>query len=128
MTPGRRFGLELGIAALTASAVLARRGSYPAGALATGIVGAALMLLALVRPAVLASSARRWSQFAARISHLATPVLLAIIYLGVLTPVAWLRRTMGRSPTRRDPSAATYWVARERLAEDASRSRLERQF
>jgi hypothetical protein len=125
---GRRFGLE--IAALAAvGALLAHRHRSPVstvGALAA--IGGVLVLLAVARPILLAPIADWWMRVATRISRVTTPVLLTVVYLVVLTPMAWLRRTVGRSPIVRAPTSATFWVRRPQRSADDARASLDHQF
>jgi hypothetical protein len=87
-----------------------------------------LLALAVARPVLLAPAARRWMAFAALISRFTTPIVLTIVYLVVLTPAAWVRRTFGRSPIARDPRATTYWVRRDLRSPQARRASMERRF
>lgn len=124
----RRVGLELGGLLLVVAGVLLRRGTRPALALAAGALGAALCALAAFRPAALQPLASRWMGQAARISRVTSPIVFAVIYLLVFTPMAWLRRTVGHSPIARDPAAETYWHRRDTPPDDAVRQGMEHQF
>jgi hypothetical protein len=124
---GRRFGLEIGVAAVVVGALLARR-HHLALAAAFAALGVVLLACAVLRPALLHPIARRWLAFGAALARVTTPNVLAIVYFAVLTPMALLRRTLGRSPFRRDPRSDSYWFTTiERTAEER-RSRMERQF
>ena len=37
------------------------------------------------------------------------PVVTGLLYFLVVTPIGWLRRTIGRSPLDRDRAAASFW-------------------
>ena len=123
----RRFGIELGVAALVLAALLTRRHAGAAGLLAA-VVGAALLACAVARPMFLASPARQWMRVAHAISRVTTPVMLTIVYLLAFTPLAWLRRHLGRSPIARARDAASYWVRRPDRTRDELRASMERQF
>jgi hypothetical protein len=123
----RRVGLELGGFLILGAGLLAYRGGRAAPT-AMGALGVVLALTALGRPALLVPFARRWMGLASRISRVTSPLVLGVIYLAVFTPMAWMRRSFGRSPIARDPSAATYWRRREPLPPDAVRRGMERQF
>ena len=114
--------------ALLAGTLIARRGGAPA--LAWGLVAAGVLLvaLALVRPFLLAPLAGWWMRVATRISSVTTPVILTVVYLVALTPMAWLRRTVGRSPIARARDSSTYWVRRSERSPSDARSSLEHQF
>ena len=60
------------------------------------------------------------------ISKVTTPIVMGVMYLGVLTPVGLLRRAFASNPMVHAPSKRGFW--RERPA-DARRSRsMLRQF
>lgn len=123
----RRFGLELGVAALVVAVVLARR--HAAGAaLAAAAAGAALVACAAVRPTLLAPMASQWMRASRAISRVTTPVILTVVYLVAFTPLAWVRRRAGRSPIARARDATSYWVRRSDRTRDESRAAMERQF
>jgi hypothetical protein len=72
-------------------------------------------VLGLVRP-----SAVRWlfiglMVLAYPIGWVVTHVMLAVMFYGVITPVALLFRLMGRDPLHRKPDAekASYWINKE---------------
>lgn len=123
----RRVGLELGVFLLAIGLFAAHRKPQLQAYLVVALA-AALLGLALVRPVLLVPAASRWMRIGALLSRLVQPVVLTLIYLVVLTPVAWLRRTVGRSPIRRDLDAASYWHRRERTPPDLARSSMERPF
>jgi hypothetical protein len=124
----RRVGLELGLAALILAAVLLWRQRAPVARAVLAGIGAALVLLALLRPALLAPAARRWMRLGTGIGRVTSPMFLTIIYLGVLAPAGWLRRRLGTSPLSRDRDARSYWVPRAPRAPDAAREDMRRLF
>ena len=125
--PGRRFGLEIGIVAAIAGVLLVRR-QHPALGVACLVLSAVLIACAWARPSALDPVARRWLAFATALARVSTPVVLAMLYFVVVTPMAILRRTFGKSPFRRDPGAASYWVTPTRRTAEEQRARMERQF
>lgn len=122
--PGRRFGLEIGLAAILIAWFVHR----PCAAASLFGLGAVLVAGALARPSLLDPIARRWMALAAALARFTTPIVLAILYFVVVTPIALLRRTIGRSPFRRDPHAESYWITPTGRSRDERRSRMERQF
>lgn len=122
--PGRRFGLEIGLAAIVVAMFVHR--PYAAASLVG--LGVALLVCALALPALLDPIARRWLALAAALARVTTPIVLAILYFVLVTPVAVLRRTIGRSPLRRDPLAGSYWITARAYSRDERRARMERQF
>jgi hypothetical protein len=124
---GRRFGLEIGIASGIAGVLLLRKQHSTIG-ISCIALSFILVACAWARPSALEPAARRWLAFAAALARVSTPVVLALLYFIVVTPMAILRRTLGKSPFRRDRSAATYWVASTRRTAEEQRARMERQF
>jgi hypothetical protein len=69
---------------------------------------------------------RAWMAFALALSKVTTPIAMSIIYLLVILPVGWLRRTLGANPMVHTPGASGFWKTRP---ENARRSgSLQRQF
>jgi len=75
-----------------------------------------LFVLALARPQWLETPRRLWLRFGEALSRITQPIILGIVYYGVLTPTGVLRRRFGksrfqmptRSPDGRGP--ATHWT------------------
>ena len=124
---GRRFGLELGVAGALVGAVFWRR-HHPAlgGLLLT--IGVTLLIAAMRRPSMLEPVARRWLAVGAVMARVTSPLLLTLLYFVLITPMGLLRRTLGRSPLRRDAAASSYWIRRPARARKVKRARMERQF
>lgn len=84
--------------------------SYPwwlAAALAT-------LLVTLAAPALLTPFNRAWMALGDLMGRIVSPVVLGILFFGVIAPFGIVRRLTGWDPMRRkfDPSAATYWIER----------------
>ncbi|MBI2390929.1 MAG: hypothetical protein HYV09_15160 [Deltaproteobacteria bacterium] len=109
----RWFGaLFLVVSAIVEWASFRRGHPWPsllvAGAL--GVVG----VLALVAPGRARPLYRAWMELGRRIGLVTTPIVLAVIYFGVITPmriVLWIVRKEVLA-LRRDPRATSYWVER----------------
>jgi hypothetical protein len=58
----------------------------------------------------------------APIGWLVSRVVLAIVYFLVITPIGLIRRLRGHDPLalRADPTASSYWVARQDRTDPAS--------
>ena len=108
---GRRFGLTVGAAFLVVTAVLWWRG-HELAAVATGVAGAALALAGLIVPTHLGPVERTWMRLARAISRVTTPIVMAAMYLLVLTPVGVARRTFGGNPLVHEPTDAGFWKRR----------------
>lgn len=107
----RRFGLTVGGAFLVLAGVLWWRGREPAAEAASG-VGAFLILAGLILPSVLGPVHRVWMGAALAMSKVTTPIFLAIVYFGVLTPIGLVRRLLGHSPIPAKGRAGSLWIDR----------------
>jgi len=96
--------------------------------LAIFLAGAMLLLLGLVAPAHLSVPHRLWLRLGTALARVVNPVVLALLFLLVITPLALVMRLVGKRPLRLkpDPRVATYWIDREPAAGAASDMR--RQF
>ena len=121
----RSFAFTVGGAFLAIGVVLLARGRTTAGALVTGAVGALLVAAGALAPHRLGVVYRAWMALALAISKVTTPLFMAVVYFGVLTPLGLAIRLFGRRPLARRRDAATFWV--ERPAGER-RSDLRRQF
>lgn len=121
---GRAFAATVGGACLVLAGVARWRGH---GAVAAGLGAGAVLLLAagLVAPRSLGPVRRGWMALARALSRVTTPVFMALVYFGVLTPFGIVRRTVGGNPLRRDAREGSYWHTRPA---GRRRSRLHRQF
>lgn len=124
---GRRFGLEIGVAAAVASALLLRR-QHVVPATACLLLSLLVVGVAVFWPTALDPVARHWLAFAAALARVTTPLVLAILYFVVVTPMALLRRTLGKSPLERDRRASSYWISSTSRSAEERRARMERQF
>jgi len=80
------------------------------------VIAASLFALAaLTKPALLAGLNRLWTRLGILLGKIISPIALAIVFYGVVTPVGALMRLSGKDPLRlrRDPDADSYWVRRE---------------
>ena len=120
----RSFALTVGGAFAALAALLAWR-SHPARAIACAGVATLLVVAGLAMPSRLGGVYRAWMRMAELMSRVTTPVFMAIVYFGVLTPLGLVRRLFGRGTLGTPRDAATGWVRR---APDARRSDMRRQF
>ncbi len=77
-----------------------------------GVLGGGLSLAGLAVPTRLGPVERAWMALAHAMSKVTTPVLMVSIYLLVLAPIGWLRRTLGGNPLVHAPAAQSYWKPR----------------
>lgn len=78
-------------------------------------LSALTLIVTLARPQLLAPANRAWMKLAEVLHHVVSPVVLGIVFFGILTPTAWVMRLAGRDALKRrfEPAARTYWVERE---------------
>jgi len=75
-----------------------------------GLLTAALTLLA---PHLLAPFNKAWFHFGQLLGKIVSPVVLGVIFFGLLTPVGVVARLFGRNELRLGRSAAaSYWIDR----------------
>ena len=86
-------------------------------------VGALLAAVGTAAPGLLAPLWRAWHWLGRALNRVVSPIVLAVLYIGVVTPVGLLLRTLGTSPLSRDPDAESYWIERDRLAEGSGEER-----
>jgi hypothetical protein len=72
------------------------------------------LILALAVPRVLHRANVYWSKLGLLLNRIASPVVMALLFFAVVTPVALIFRRLGNDPLRLklDPTAATYWINR----------------
>lgn len=94
------------------------------------LLGVALAFLgtALVVPVWLAPLNRLWMKFGDLLHRIVSPVILGIMFFGVITPVGFLLRLAGKDllRTRFDREAGSYWIRREPAGPEPSS--MKRQF
>ena len=78
-------------------------------------VGSAFALVALVKPALLAIPNRLWTKLGVLLGKVVSPIALAILFYGVLTPIAIVMRVSRQDPLRLriDRAADSYWIVRQ---------------
>ena len=111
--PAREFALVFAVvAALIGLAPLVRGGSPRFIALGVTIV---LLIIGIFAPRIVSVPARAWLALASLLNRTVSAVVLAIIYVLVITPTGLYRRLSGKDALQRrfDPAASTYWTDRE---------------
>lgn len=117
----RKFSWQVGAALVLIGAVGAWQDrTWGANVIVAGVVLAAV---GSAIPQLLVPMWRVWQLLGRVLGKVVSPVVLALLYIGVVTPMGLLRRTFGRSPLTRDPNAASYWVVRKRPAEGSGDAR-----
>ncbi len=80
------------------------------------LIAAALFYgVALLRPALLAPLNRLWFRFGLLLNRVTSPVIMGLLFYGVMTPYAYILRWLGKDLLRLrfDPSAESYWIERK---------------
>jgi ABC-type uncharacterized transport system permease subunit len=125
VTQSRKFGLTVGAAFLVLGGILLWR-QRESGAAVTGTIGVLLILLGAVAPGVLVPVERAWMKLSHVMSAITTPIIMAVIYFFVLTPIAVLMRALGRNPLLHAGNDKTLWVSR--ATDKERRGGMDRQF
>lgn len=91
-------------------------------------IALAFLAVALIVPKWLAPLNRLWMKFGELLHRIVSPVILGIMFFGVITPVGWLMRLAGKDllRTKFDRDATSYWIPREPPGPE--KSSLKRQF
>ena len=79
------------------------------------VLAALIMGITLVAPALLAWPNRLWQRFGLLLNRIISPIALAILFFGVVTPIGVLRRVFGSDSLRlrRDDRLQSYWINRD---------------
>lgn len=111
-TSDRTFGLTVGAIFLALSLVplLHHRPLL----LWMAVVGTALLVTGVAAPSVLHSVKRAWLFFGFLIGLVVSPVVLGILFYGVISPCGFLMRLFGGDPLRlRATALQSYWRERQ---------------
>jgi len=111
-TSDRTFGLAVGGVLLLLGLLPAIRRGGPR--LWMVVLACLLLLLAAALPRSLRGIKRAWLFLGFLIGLVVNPIVLGILFYGVITPLALLMRLFGRDPLRLrpNPALATYWRQR----------------
>jgi hypothetical protein len=89
-----------------------------------GVLGGVLLLAGLFVPGRLSRAHGAWMALARAISRVTSPIMVGVLYFGVLTPVGLLMRALGRNPLRHRERNGGFWAP----AQSGGRSDLKAQF
>lgn len=109
----RSFGLTFAAVALILGGIALWRGrDWGVYALAASVAFAAL---ALAAPKLLAPFNRAWLKLGLLLHHVVNPVVMGLMFFGVITPMALVLRLAGKDLLRLrfDRQARSYWIPRE---------------
>lgn len=125
----RKFGCTLGtILLLIGMAKAFTAGMVTPVALLFATPGVVLLSLGIVAPSCLSPLNRLWLKLGVAIAKLVNPIVLALLFFLVITPMGLIMRLIGKRPLRLIPerTAASYWIVRE--AAEGDPSSMRRQF
>jgi saxitoxin biosynthesis operon SxtJ-like protein len=116
----RSFGLTFAVVFTLAGGWMFWKGS-PYAFVAGGIA-AVFLLAALGFPRVLHPLNKVWMLFGHLLNRVISPIVMGVIYFGMLTPLATVMRLRGRDVLRRrfDPACKSYWIKRDPPGPDGS--------
>ena len=123
----RSFGLVFAAAfALVAFLPLLRAPHQPRWWAA--LIAVAFALVAVLWPKRLAMLNRLWLQFGLVLHAVISPIVLALLFYGVIVPIGLLKRMFGNDSLRlqADRAAKTYWITRDSSA--SALSSMKQQF
>jgi hypothetical protein len=108
----RSFGLVIAVVLSVIGGARLWHGHDPTYFLAAA---AALAALAVAAPAVLRPFNILWFRFGLLLHAVVTPIILALMFYTVITPIGWLMRASGKRPLalKFDPDATSYWIHRD---------------
>jgi large-conductance mechanosensitive channel len=112
----RAFGCTVGSILTVIGATKAFvAGAVPPSACLIFVAGAVLLLLGVAAPSRLSALNKMWLKVGTAIAKVVNPILLALLFFLVVTPMALVMRMVGKRPLRLAPDrcAATYWIKRE---------------
>ena len=126
----RRFGWVVGGVLAAGAALWAWRHGWAWGPVSTTVAGfgAALVALGTFAPRALRAVYVGWMALAFALGWLMTRLILTLVWLVAFVPIGLLFKATGRDALHRrpDPSAKTYWHARE--ATGSPKERMEQMF
>lgn len=106
----KEFGLIVGGIFLLLGSWWIYRGRFGTVAQVMAVVGAVLILFALLWPRALVMPNRAWMLLAQALSYVTTPIILGLIFFLVVTPIGIVKRLSGWDPlNRRKRSSGSYW-------------------
>ena len=80
-----------------------------------GAAAIGMLLIALLRPSLLAPFNRLWTKLALLLSKIMNPVIMGILFFLVVAPIGLVMRAFGKRPLALgfDPAAESYWIERK---------------
>jgi hypothetical protein len=122
----RKFGLTVGFVLVIISAALFY--FEKSSAVYFAIIGAMLILIAVIYPKILKPLNKIWMSLAILLGYVMSRIILTILFYLVLTPIGLLAKLFGKKflDLKYDNSAETYWEKRQ--IKEKNKLDYERQF
>lgn len=109
----RRFGLTFAAVFLALGACAVIRAHGAAVYVALFAIGVMFGSIALTVPRFLEPINVLWFHFGELLGRVVSPLVLGIIYFGLLVPIAFVARLLGRDELHlKQQTVATYWISR----------------
>ncbi len=126
VSSNRSFGLTFAGAFAALGAISLWRGGLEHGAWELGLA-VGFLAVAGFAPGMLGPFNRAWAWIGRRLNSVLSPLLIIVLFYGVVTPVGLVMRAVGKDPLRlrRDPQASSYWIE---CREESKTSDMRRQF
>lgn len=107
----RRFGNTFAVVFLLIGLLLLWR--YRADAYYWLIASGVFALIAALAPRILTPANKAWTKFAIVLSEVTTPIVMGLLFFGLITPIARFVRRKDPLRLRRDPTTSSYWIIRD---------------
>ena len=126
VSSNRSFGLTFAGAFAALGAISLWRRGLERGAWELGLA-VGFLAVAGFAPNMLSRLNRGWAWIGRRLNSVLSPLLIIVLFYGVVTPVGLAMRAVGKDPLRlrRDPQSSTYWID---CREESKTSDMRRQF
>jgi xanthosine utilization system XapX-like protein len=106
----RRFGFTMAAAFAGLAVYGMIRHRNRTACIAFIVVSIIFALLALVVPRALALLNKLWFYLGEALGKVVSPIVLGIIFYGILTPISVVTRLFGRDELRLKRQALSYWI------------------
>lgn len=79
---------------------------------ALGVSGG-FLLITLIRPTLFSEANKLWMRLALLLSRIMNPVVIGLLFFGVITPIGLLLRMLGKDSLKLKPgNRSSYWILR----------------
>ena len=116
----RRFGLFMAVACGLFGAIgWWQMSTNKLGMLFIG-VGLLFVVSSLICPNFLIPLNKAWLNFGDLLHRIVSPIVLAAIFFGIITPIAYVMRFLGKDilSLRKNADSPSYWIKRSQSAEN----------